>query len=424
MLGYNGGFGLWNDDISGVKNVDCAIIYTIFGNATLLIKSQWRLPRLNFVKFYLFFLLFLIFDMLFSIIHYGLSIFQVVQCTRYYVLFLSFPILAACKKSDLEKILKLLLYICFITSVLYILQILLFRAPIMPYSYGWEFDATTGLPRLYNVPENLILFLTLTFAYPDYYKGKINVNLCRIVFFTALVCTLGRSGIFINLAIIFLTLLFMGLIAKIAKTMIFLFIVLLPFSSIIIDRFSESETSSDMETVITGDFANGYSNGQTLAFRLAWCYERIDYLTNRPIGEQLFGLGLCSESQPWVKRNYNFHIAIPDESTGERTQLLTNDIAYGNMITRLGFGGSIVYILYILALTNYFWRRRHINVFYSFFCSFLLCSFALSITGNMLSEAKTFVIMFLFFSLSNNTMQLSVRHPHNECNLNNGYQFK
>ena len=406
MLGYNGGFGLWNDDITGIKTGDCAVIYTIIGNLNLLAKSQWKLPKFKFIPYYILFLLFFLCDIVFSIVHYELSVFQVIQGSRSYFLFLSLPILVSCEINVLTKVFRLLFYVCFATSVLYILQILVFRTPLMPYSYAWEYDSTTGLPRLYNVPENLILFLTLTFTYPEYLKGKINVNACLFIFITALLCTLGRSGVFANLAILFLTLLFTGKVKKIAKTMLLLIIMALPLSDLMLNRFNEGKTSEDMQVVMSGDFTDGYSDGQTFAYRMAWCYERIVYLIDRPIGEQFFGLGLCSESQPWVRKHYDFAVAIPNENTGERTQLGTGDIAYGNMITRLGFLGTAIYILFVISLTSFFWKVRKQNIMYAFFCSNLICLFAASFTGSMLSEPKTFVMMFMFLSLEKSDVPL------------------
>ena len=40
MLGYGGGFGLWNDQVLGVKTMDLALIYTFAINGFLLVTWQ------------------------------------------------------------------------------------------------------------------------------------------------------------------------------------------------------------------------------------------------------------------------------------------------------------------------------------------------------------------------------------------------
>ena len=42
MMGYSGGYGLLTDSVIGIKNMDCAIIYTFLINAYLVVSN--RLP--------------------------------------------------------------------------------------------------------------------------------------------------------------------------------------------------------------------------------------------------------------------------------------------------------------------------------------------------------------------------------------------
>ena len=103
--------------------------------------------------------------------------------------------------------------------------------------------------------------------------------------------------------------------------------------------------------------------GGTLTYRIAWVYERFDYLIHRPIGEQIFGLGLISDSQPIVNKKYNFMIGLRDESTGETYQLYTPDISYGNLLSRHGFVGSIIYLCMLVNFAIFLYKDRKANAF-------------------------------------------------------------
>lgn len=408
MMGYGGGFGLWTDEVLGVKNEDLAIIYTFVISIVMVFKRQYNIPKWSFVVQHKWFILFLFANVLFSLFYYHFTPFQILQGGRSFLLIFAFPILVNIKQRDFDKILQLLIKVCVLTSMLYILQTIS-RHAIMPYG-EFDTDPTTGLPRFYNSPANLDIFLVLTFLKPELFKGRIIYY--RILFFLALVCTLGRTQIITTILLVFIALFFDGKIQKIGKYVFVIGVMMLPFIGILSDRFT-GDGASDFSDIQAGNFKEGYVQGRdqgTLLYRFAWVYERYDYIIHRPLGEQLFGLGLISDSQPWVDKHYNFKIGLSNPENTGAVQLSTPDISYGNIMTRLGFLGGVLYIAFIVSLLSFLVKKRKINDFILVSAASVMLLFINSFSGSLMSETRTLSIYFLFLStliLKNNNNENS-----------------
>lgn len=341
--------------------------------------------------------MFLFASVLYSLFYYHFTPFQILQGGRGFLLIFAFPILVNIKQRDFDKVLQLLIKVCVLTSMLYILQTIS-RHAIMPYG-EFDTDPTTGLPRFYNSPANLDIFLALTFLKPELFKGRIIYY--RILFFLALVCTLGRTQIITTILLVFIALFFDGKIQKIGKYVIVIGLMMLPFIGVLSDRFT-GDGASDFSDIQAGNFKEGYVQGRdqgTLLYRFAWMYERYDYLIHRPLGEQLFGLGLISDSQPWVNKHYNFKIGLPNPDGIGAVQLSTPDISYGNIMTRLGFLGGLIYVVFIVSLLSFLLKMRKGNVFILVSAASIMLLFINSFSGSLMSETSSFTIYFLFLSL-------------------------
>lgn len=397
MLGAEGGgFGLWTDAVLGMKNKDVAIIYTFAISLYLISQNNYKLPKLEIIKWYKLFIIFLLCSIVFSYIHYGFSFYQILQGGRDFILIFSLPILIKIKENELSKLMKLLLYVTVITSILYILQVIIGR-PLMPYSSKPDIDPSVGLIRMYNSPALLDFFLIFTFVKPEYFGKK--VNLLRTIFFITLICTFGRTGIFSTIVSVLLAIMFLGKASKMIKTIIIIGLLFIPFIGMVTSRFEGGGTSNDLSAIKSGNFQDfEMGEGGTMTYRIAWVYERFDYLINRPIGEQVFGLGLISDSQPIVNKKYNFKIGLLDPKTSIPAQLFTPDIAYGNILSRLGFIGGIIYILFIVKLAFFLYKRRKENILFIISSTQLIMLFFGSMAGSALSEPKNFVMYFITIS--------------------------
>lgn len=393
MLGYGGGLGLLTDQVIGIKNMDIAIIYTFVISLYLLVKQKYYIPKAGFKKWYVAFGVFMFFDVCFSYFYYDFTLYQILQGGRAFLLIFSFPILYQIRKDEITKIFRILCYIITITSVLYILQVVTGRL-ILPYAGEPSIDPSTGLIRVYNKPPLIGFFLALTFISPEYFGRRVNMH--RIIYLGAVFCGLGRTSIFCTLLTVLLAMLFMGKATKIVKTCLILGILILPFMDMLTARYENSDTSGDIESIFSGGYASYQAGeGGNMAYRLAWIYERTEYLSTRPIGEKIFGLGLISDSQPLVNKMYNFVLGLPDPQTDLPTQLSTPDISYGNMITKLGYVGTFIYLAFVIAMAVFLFRNRKAGNMATVCAAELVFVFLLSMAGTALSEPKLFAVYFI-----------------------------
>lgn len=405
MMGAFGGQNILTDDVIGISNEDLAIGYTLVLNIYLLAINNWKIPKLSFIKPYIGLLIFLAGSAVFSFFYYELSPLQIIQAIRNLFLLLSIPIFYVQKREELLILLKILSYTCLIIAVLYIIQVVLLRAPLLPYPYKPNFDKTTGLPRLLNYPANLVFFLSLSFIDKSIFP-KFNINISRIILLLALLCTLGRTFMAVGIISVLLTIFISGNLKNLKRNILVLMIMILPFIGVISTRYIKGGTSEDIEQIFDGTFTNfaGAQNRQdaTMLYRMAWLYERADYLIQRPIGEKIFGMGLCSDSQKWVNQKYNFQIGIYDENAGKTAQLRTPDIAYGNLLTRLGFGGTIIFLVFHFSLILYLWRRRKMHPILTAICAVSITYLIESFSGDTISNIKNYALIFMIICIFDN----------------------
>lgn len=405
------GLNLWTDAITGLKTMDMAVIYTFVISAYLVFAGKWKIPKWPIRKFYIALVIMVVLCVFFSYVHYNLSPYQILQGGRNYLLLFSLPVLLRIKDDELKKTLNILLFFCALTSILYILQIVL-RRPLMPYG-DFTIDSSTGLPRFYNSPLNLTFFLVLTFLLPKFFKG--NIWIYRALFFIAVIATQGRTFIVSVICTILLATMLQGKLKRIGTSIAFLFIIITPFYGIINDRFEGGGGTSDFTDIMNGNY-KFYESGQdggTMVYRFAWVYERYDYMRKQPLGELLFGLGLVSDSQPWVTQHYKFSVGLVDPDTGEMGQLSTPDISYGNLLTKLGLLGCIVYLAFVLSLTIYVFRKRKSNVLILLSAAIMITSFLTSFSGSGLSQPASFALVFAVLSLLSNK-KTNIKYMTNE----------
>ena len=256
----------------------------------------------------------------------------------------------------------------------------------MPY-YDLEYvriETTTGLSRFYNFPFFLDFFIIVSVLCPQLIRNFRWRKIATYIFIIAILCTQGRTYIGVTAAVICFGLLMKGQASTIVRFLLIAGILLLPFSDLIIGRFEGRKgrkTDSDITAILNGDFIKVAMTGNrskigTLTYRFAWVYERAAYLSNRPLGEKIFGLGLISDSQyETVRRRYNFKMGIID-SKGRVSQMHTPDIAYGNLLSQYGYvGGVLIFTLWIRLLIIYCRNRNNNSLIYSSFLAVIVILF-------------------------------------------------
>ena len=411
MLGTLNGYGLFIDDITGVKNVDLALMYTLVIASFNKWKINRSLKRNNIFKVVMCFVVFLVASLLFSWQYYNIPLIDAFRGVRSYFLILSLFVMQYFSLADIKKALRVIFYISIITSVLFILQIPAKR-PLLPYPWEYSFDEATGLIRLYNSPELLYFFLFLSFTTNDIIPRKRAV-VARCVLILCLLCTLGRTQILVGLLGLLLLLLLNGKVGKIAQFIVLILLISLPFYDIILQRFEGGGTTDDIARIQSKDYEDYHGGDGTMIYRLAWVTERYDYMENRPVAEQLMGLGMILEGDPLVYKMYNFRTGLRD-AKGNVMQLSTPDIAFGDLMVRLGFLGSFIYLSLYLCLMTYFYKKREQNHIYKVALCVMATYILLSFSGSIMAQPKNLSIYFLILILS----LYEYNSKNNSCNSN------
>lgn len=395
----NGGFSLFT---LGMKGLDLVFVfsllialYSAFYEKEVKHEYKKLTNRVNML------LIFLLGSAFFSIFYYDFSILQVLQGGRHLFNFIAYYFIIKTQKKDAVWVLDKLYLITLLTSILYIIQVLS-GLPVLIYGEA-KVDASTGLGRYYNSPFYLPLFIYILALQPSLIKRPWK-NLALIILTLAQLLTLGRIEIATTLFMVLLGLLMKGDLGKIARIAIVCLMVAIPMLQTIGSRFdNEGNNTSELEQIVKGDFMNireHHMGDATMVYRLAWVYERFYYLVHRPIGEQIFGLGMISDSQSdIVLRKYKFLNGLTNPETDMPSQLTTPDISYGNFITQFGFMGSIILLSvwgYVLIQS---YRCRKENQYSFILCLLLLGYFLRSFSGAVISNTANMIVPFLIYTL-------------------------
>lgn len=417
LNGEMGGYNILTNQIIGMKNIDLALLFTfvvIFLNISESKRIVSKIPS-NINRLVKYFLLFILCSIFFSLVHYEFPLFAVLRGARSYMLILSLFVFNCFTIKDIYNAFRIILNITILTAVLYILQIVIGK-PIMPYAWDYYKDETTGLIRLYNMPVFLTFFTLLSFT-----KNNIinkNLLLCRIILVLAVFCTLGRTMIVTTLlGIVMISLMNRG-IGSLWKIFLLFIILLYPLYGTLSSRFADSGTTNDIQRVKDADYMDYHGGEGTFIYRIAWIYERWDYLEDRPLSEKIFGLGLIGEGESEIYKRYNFQVGLKNDK-GQVAQLSTPDTAYGDMLTHLGILGGILNISIILYLIFYFFKNRRIHSLASLsFCSLMILLIT-SISGSLISNPKNITIYFLvlIFIVKNKELRNN-EHKNINCNCN------
>lgn len=401
----SGGFQLLSTNIIGVKLEDLAFFYIVIINIYSYCCERYCVEENQKVKrFVKYLFIFLILSALFSLFYYGFTIFQVIQGGRMLFLFMSYYFLRKVNIEDALWIFKVMYYITFITSILYIIEVIT-GLPVLPYGEP-NIDEDTGLLRYYNSPTYLALFIYAIIIFPEYFWDFKFKKIAPYVFCLAQICTLGRTEIITVVVMVFIGMIMKGNRRHLIKIATIGTIFFIPFSSILISRFNTGAgTQNDLTAILKGEFveyanSGAYSGQGTMTYRFAWVYERVLYLSDRPLLENIFGLGMISDSQiQLVQAKYNFLLGLESDETGYRQMMSTPDIAYGNFITQFGYLGGIILLMLWVFVAKYLYKNRQLHPVILLVALTVIGYFFRSISGSVISSTGNLNMPFLFMSI-------------------------
>lgn len=400
------GFRILPETLLGAKLTHMALAYVVIISLINAMNIKGYFIKGFLAKPIWFFLLFIFISSLYSILYYNFPVLDVfITALRYYVI-LAYFFLIRLSFDECKKIIRIFFVVTIITSILYIIQTIT-GIQLLSYSYDVfeSADPTSGLYRFYNSPPLLVLFLLLSFFYPSLFSKK-ELIVSRIVFSVTLLSSMGRTSMVCITIAILIGFMMTGSLTKHYKKIIIIAIVLIPFYSIISQRFSSGGTSNDINLIMSGNYyaadENGGGRGATMAYRVAWIMERWEYLMKRPISESVFGLGLLPDEHLDVRKKYRFNYGLYNEEDGYVTQMRTPDSAWGNFLTCFGILGTVFWLILCISFIKFFYKNRTNIVGLVCFLALLYYSLG-SIAGSYLSEPYSILIYFLFLPMIKRT---------------------
>lgn len=326
----------------------------------------------------------------------NVNILMSIQTFRHILLLLLFRPLMGLSIKQSQKIFRNILILSIIGALIYLLQPIVGRYLL----YGYQYADTDGISRYANIPMFTALYIFI-------YAFKLNSKWNIFIFFLFTLClimTLSRSLLIIIVLLLSIIIIkYYSFSQKIIFLIMFVCLGVI-VSGPIIQRFSKSDTLSDIENGAKMKSVNDFDNQGTFSFRIAMLTERFDYLYSK--GKLLCGVGQIHEQSPYTGKHFNFHIGVTTfDEQGKMTieQLDSSDTAWASILIR---GGLICVMLYcflyyellkVLCTYNKRVTKDFSIMVYGtiFFIYFMILT---SLSGSMLTQEKNILIIFLLLS--------------------------
>ena len=360
--------------------------------------------RDNFMKYLLLFAFFLIICILYNKFVLKLGWGDIIRSSRYQFFWIAYFLFRSLPKEKLEALLKCLFFVSLFTSILFLLQILINKSILIEGAENFFQLFGKKIPRFYNQPD-MLFFFTFMALYHNPLKG-IPKYLAIILFTAALLGAFHRSLIgsfFISILVGYIICL------PYAKRIRFLTIasIFMLFTIVFWGyKFIHSRTYIDIQAVISGnitdtEFDMDNLGNATFTFRILHLLERNQYLIEHPVA-MFFGAGLMPEDSNLVGKIFDFKIGLASELTDTTVQLDTGDISYSVLLLRFGYVGTFLYLLLIIYLMIFFYKKRQ-NKYGLFSFLYLILSIGVSFFSSNLLNPVTFLLPVISYHIIKKT---------------------
>ena len=419
---YTNGFEIMPGETQGTLSYfNIGIIYMFIISFLAYNKNLIRFTTgTTLEKLYTVFILFLLSCAIFSIVYYKFAPKEVFRVIKWLFPFASVFLFRILTPAQFLNILNFLFKITLLLNIIFIIQCFTGNA-ILHSAFETRAINEFGIARFYNKPifSTFVLFY-LIINYKKYTRFFLVFSIGLL--FTALLLTQNRLEIIavtFSIAIIVLLYPIISMRRKILYSLL-LIAALIPVNTIMEmrDKGSNIGTKEEIINILNGhytpnDYLNGY-NG-TFTFRLAMITERMSYLSQRNLIENIWGLGMGHSDYEAIDKRYNFQIGTltTDKKPG---QLSSADFAWTQIFCQWGYGGTILFLAVYIYLILYFYRNRHLTlgiVTFGYLIMLLLCSFA----GNTLANPNYHILPLMTFFYIKKTTNIQTL----KCNENNSY---
>lgn len=338
---------------------------------------------------------------IFSVFYYNIPILKVFTVVRIYLYILAYFLFYILTDKEKRQVLNIFGKITLISCILYMLQIPLGTRLLFDNSDAelirWE--GYMGMIRFTNVPSLLPLYFFLSIFSKIPFGFKKSYKYHKYIYGLTLLLTFQRTTLIVYIIVILLIIALER--RRYLKWIVIGSVVFLPLITYVLDSFKKRDTWSDIEMLFNGGYKN-YSTGwndeaSTLTYRVAWVYERLEYLSNRPFVESLFGMGYLSDQDKSINDKYKF--LVRGYGGEYNIQILYSfDIAWGNFVTRFGIVGTLIMLAIWWHMFRQFWKSRS-NGIALVGAVYILSLFGRSIAGTEISETLSMIMFFLLYQM-------------------------
>ena len=344
------------------KSGDLAVLYilTLFLINIIIYKKEAIRCEDRILKWLGVFLIYLGVIWLVNIYVYHVPFTSIFKTNRSFFLLFAFFVFSKLDSDVIIEIKKKLFIISIFLSVVFIIQVFTSTKLLTGYVGGLMSLGNITMYRYYNLPiiNYYFLFYSL-FANP--YHG-LKKTFSQVVLVGAFLLPMHR-GFIVGFFLLFLLGIFIAQrsSSKAFRNLLIFGFLLLPFSGLILDRFSGSD-SLDIRSLISGEVELDnrvlIADNGTMFYRAAHVIERTLLISSDPV-YQFFGLGFWTDDDPYARNKFELYVgSIQDEDYEHPLIFFTNDIAWSVFFIRLGFAGTIIYIIFYFFFLKFFYKRK------------------------------------------------------------------
>lgn len=380
------------------KNVDYAFFILMgFLSIEFVFNTKVLLKIDTLSKYLMAFFIFLVACIIYNRSSLNVQSGEIIRTVRHYFLWLTYFVLRNMTKDQLKRLLKFLFVMTAITSVLFLVQIVINTRILVGVTKATAQFLGMTFPRFYNQPAMIDFFVFMA-VYYNPFKG-------RMRYVTTIVLGLAFLGAFHRSHIgVYFVCLFLGYLMRLSKQKLLkrslicipLLVLFFIFSNGKSAEDEQSRTMTDLQSVLSGkalnfdEYVETIGSDATFTFRVAHLVERNEYI-KQSIASMLFGGALLTEDSKMVDKMFDFKVGLLEEMTNQVIQLDTADIVYSVLFIRFGYFGTFLFLLIYFYLIFYFYRnRKHPLAFLSFW--FLLYSMGISFFSITLMSPVTFLL--------------------------------
>lgn len=344
------------------KSGDLAVIYllSLFFVNVILYKREAIGWNDKVLKWLCVFLIYLGIIWIINIFIYKVPFVSIFKSNRSFFLLFAFFVFSKLDSQVIIEIKKKLFVVSIFLSILFIIQVFTSTRLLTGYVGGVMNLGNITMYRYYNLPLINYYFLFYSLFANPYHGTKKTFS--QIVLVVSFLLPMHRGFI-----IGFLLLLLLGIFiaqrssSRAFRNLLVFGFLLLPFSGLILDRFSGSD-SLDVRSLISGEVELDnrvlIADNGTMFYRAAHLIERTLLISSKPV-YQFFGLGFWTDDDNHAKDKFDLYVgSIQDEDYEHPLIFFTNDIAWSVFFMRLGFIGTIIYLIFYFYFLRFFYIKR------------------------------------------------------------------